>query len=327
MDHLPLPKGKAHIRVPNLTAKHYTRGDGDFDGYPAGNGWTMVDLTGNDSFGRRSPAEVQSFFQSWLYFGCAIEVLAVSDVEVRQSDLLDESGQFLSTRRLRFFIRQWREAVEKMGDKINRTHVEWAMKTALILKRVSDFVDLYCLSYYVPQTAKRQELRSARSPLSELTWMAIIALGHTLMAAMIKFYHLQLSNHWGASPLLKRRLLYKGWCPLDIQRSLTDFGIDLHYYLAKKVRPEIHISHQGCTETACNARNVDRTTYQQRHVRGSGDCGGSVKSDISPVVEIITVGDVPICKWDPLRKQVDVVSSRLVKKGLSDPPFVAISHV
>ena len=203
------------------------------------------------------------------------------------------------------------------------------MKAALILKRVSDFVDLYCLPYYGSRAAaKMQESGDARAPLSELTWMSIIALGHTLTEAMISYYDIRRTgNHWGASPLLKRRLLRKGWCPMDVERSMTDIGIDGHYYLVRTARAEANISHEACTEKECKARDVDKMSCQQRHVQESGDCGGKVTTDIPSVVKIIKTGNLPVFKWDLMRKQLEVKSSRLVRRGIADPPFVAISHV
>jgi len=270
---------------------------------------------------------VQSFFQNWLYFGCAIEVLAIPGIEVRQSDLLDETCRFVSTRRLPRLIRRWREKVDQLGGKASRTHIEWAMKTALILKQVSDFVDVYCLPYYGARATARPE--GTPSPVSELTWMSIIAMGHTLGEAMIAYYKIvRTGNHWGASRLLKRRLLNKGWCPMDVERSMTDIGIDGHYYLARMERTEANISHKYCSESECTARNVDRDTYQQKHVRRSGDCGGEVKADVPTVVEIIkTPGHVPVFRWDPRRKELEIKSSHMIRRGSSDPPFVAISHV
>ena len=41
---------------------------------------------------------------------------------------------------------------------------------------------------------------------------------------------------------------------------------------------------------------------QQRHVRGSGDCGGNAKSDFSLVVKAINAGDVPVCIWNPTKE-------------------------
>ncbi|KAK7421971.1 hypothetical protein QQZ08_009692 [Neonectria magnoliae] len=98
MDHFLLPEGKAHLRVPNLTTQEYIRGDGDFKGYPSRMKWR------ENSFGGRRREQLQAFFQSWLFFGCAIEVLAIAHVKAEQADFLDETGQYVSTRQLSRFL-------------------------------------------------------------------------------------------------------------------------------------------------------------------------------------------------------------------------------
>ena len=89
MDHFPLPKDKQHIRVPNATFEEYSHGDGGFLAYPNDKLWSQEELLGERSFGGRSPTSVQAFFQTWLYFGCVIEVLKITGVESTKDDFLD----------------------------------------------------------------------------------------------------------------------------------------------------------------------------------------------------------------------------------------------
>ncbi|OTB03161.1 hypothetical protein M426DRAFT_180611 [Hypoxylon sp. CI-4A] len=325
MDHFPLPKGKAHLRVPNLTTEVYTQGDGGFGGYPGRMNWTWGDIEGQNSFGQRSKEDVQAFFQNWLFFGCAIEVLAVGHVKAEQADFLDNTGKYVSTRRLPHLIRKWKK-VDRLGGKGSSTHIRRAMKTAGILKRVSDFVDRYCIPY--PGRNVRGQGRS-QSPVSDLTWTSIIALGHTLTQAMLTYYGIvRTGNHWGASPLLKRRLLANGWCPMDVERSMSDMGIDGHYYLARLNPPEDHISHSNCSKNECAARNVDKDTYEQKHVSKPGDCSGPIMVDLGIVVKIIeTPGYVPVFRWDPNKKRLSVAWSQMIGRGVANPPYVTISHV
>lgn len=292
-------------------------------------GWSPEHVAGQNSFGGRPPADVEAFFQSWLYFGCAIEVLAISGIAAQPSDLLDADRRFVSTRQLPFLIRQWRQKVIQINDKNSPVHIEWAMKTALILKKVSSFVDTYCLPYYGPQiAAEMRKSRNAKSPLPEKIWISIIALGHTLMEAMISYYDIRRTgNHWGASSMLRNRMLRKGWCPMDVERSLTDMGIDGHYYVAKMPNSEVNISHESCTKDECLARNIDEYTYKQRHVQKEGDCGGMKEVDMTLLIRIIKSGEVPVFTWESVTKELKINSSRFVKRGVSDPAYIAISHV
>lgn len=96
MDHFPLPPGKGHIRIPNMTPNNYIRGIAGFEGHPTTQTWSAGDIAGQNSFGNRS-SEVEAFFQRWLYFGSAIEVFAISGVELKASDLLDSDRRYVST--------------------------------------------------------------------------------------------------------------------------------------------------------------------------------------------------------------------------------------
>ncbi|KAF3930992.1 hypothetical protein ABW20_dc0100680 [Dactylellina cionopaga] len=333
MEHFILPKGKLHLRIPNLTFDTYTRSDVDWNDYPASKGWKQEDLDGEAKFGGRQPADVQSFFQSWLYFGTAIEVLAIAGIDIQQSDFLDDTGSFVSTRKLPMIFREWEQKVketkvQKDGDgKISSQ----AYKTALILKRVYDFAEIHC----IPRNSTIQNLikledpdRSTISPVTELTWISILALGHSLMLAMTRLYDIKRTgSQWAASKLLKAQLINDGWCPADVERATRDLNIDGHYYLASMKVSEGNITHQNCTFQSCNARNVDAATYQQIHVGGPGDCDGEVMVDTSTVIKIISDGMVPVFQWDSKTRELKATAASMLKKGRSNPAYVALSHV
>ena len=60
--------------------------------YPDRKGWSSSELMGKKDFGGRSQNEVQSFFQTWLYFGLIISIFKIGlGVEFRTQDFLRES--------------------------------------------------------------------------------------------------------------------------------------------------------------------------------------------------------------------------------------------
>ncbi|EPS45971.1 hypothetical protein H072_21 [Dactylellina haptotyla CBS 200.50] len=329
MEHFLLPKGKRHLLIPNHTTNEYTNDGSGFGSYPSRMGWTPEDISGANGFGGRTKSEVEAFFQSWLYFGCIVEVFAVVGIQVQQSDFVDENGQFVSTRLLPFFIRQWRKKVQEIGAKDSPENMKSSMKIGIILHSVADFIDKYCLPYSGTRKSYMDSVApSAKSPLSDLIWMSVIALGHTLMAALIQFYDIRRTgNHWGASRLLKKRLLRNGWCPSDIEKCMTDFGIDGHYYLSRCTMKEQNLTHKDCDKFYCRARQVNETTYEPKHVRGKDDCSGHIWIDTHLVASIIKDGKVPVFKWDSSTKTVEIAGSNLLRRGYASPPFVAISHV
>lgn len=329
MDHFPIPAGKGHIRVPNKTTEDYVRGEGGFDGYPARKRWAEDDVMGKNSFGKRPPEVIQAFFQNWLYFGCIIEVLAITGIEAKKSDFLDSEQQMVTTRKLPSFLRKWRQIVKQ--EKEEAHIIDWAMRTDLILRKVSNFVNFYCLPYASGGERISEDIRKERnatSPLSEKIWMSIIALGHTLMEGMLFYYDIRrTANNWGASTMLKRRMLKNGWCPMDVQRSLTDMGIDGHYYIAKLSNPQGLDLHKRCSDYQCIAQDIDEKQYKIQHVREDNDCDGLIELDITRLIKIIESENTPVVTWNPSTKMLKVVPSKTQKRGVSTPPYVAISHV
>ncbi|RVX75976.1 hypothetical protein B0A52_00333 [Exophiala mesophila] len=330
MNHLPLPQGKGHIRIPNLTRSDYTSGEGRFHGFPTRQGWSIQQLEDIHSLAGRPGADVSipEFFQNWLFFGCAIEVFSISGVVVSQSDLLDNERQHVDTRRLPSLIRQWRQRAQQTGGKNSATIIQWATKTALILKKVSDYVDLYCIPYSDSKRGRQiLQHRHPNLPLPEKVWVSIIALGHTLTEAMLSIYGIvRTGSKWGSSSLLKQKMLNRGWCPMDVQRSLRDMGVDGHYYIAKSSNLEVNISHDRCTQSQCFARNIDEVTYQQKHCCESGKCN-MVLVDEALLCKIIDAGQVPVCSWDQSKTRLSLKPSTIEKRGSSSLPFLAISHV
>lgn len=88
--------------------------------------------------------------------------------------------------------------------------------------------------------------------------------------------------------------------------------MDGHYYLSRMERMEGHISHEGCSERACTARNVDWETYRQRHVCGDGWC--EVREvDVEAVVRFTEEGNVPVVEWDAAGGKLTVTRPKMAR--------------
>lgn len=105
MDHLLRPEGVENfIKVTyNARESEYYDGKG-FMGFHKRRGWTEQDLLGENNFGGRSSEDVERFFQTWLFFGMAIEVLKAAGISVQTEDFLrsepGSSGHIINTERL-----------------------------------------------------------------------------------------------------------------------------------------------------------------------------------------------------------------------------------
>ena len=114
---------------------------------------------------------------------------------------------------------------------------------------------------------------------------------------------------------------------MDVERSLTDMGIDGHYYIAKMQISEVNVLHNLCTKDQCLAWNIDEETYRQKHVREECDCGGMKVVDTALLTAIIERDEIPVFSWDQVYRKLNITSSHMVRRGVSHPAYVAISHV
>ncbi|KAJ6452250.1 hypothetical protein C8R45DRAFT_916262 [Mycena sanguinolenta] len=322
MDHFTIPDETVHIRVPFRCTELYD--GGDFFEYPTRKGWTKDELLGRHGFGNRTSAEVEAFFQTWLYFGTLISVFQLNGIEVRAEEFIatdEQSGQVIVTtaEALPRGLEEWRMngTIDKESKAVNRT--------IAILKRVATYIDRYC------GVEGREFEGSMRAPTNAIPWpvapeiaMSIIALGFVFTAAIRDIYEISIFEMgWGGSPLIKSKLLNAGWCPLDVRRIFSDFGIDGHYYLALAKFPHDISLHSGCTERACVARKVDEKTYVTPHLH-TGKCQEDVATP--DVVEIIKNGGIPVLSW--VRDNGAGHSGFIAEDARkSELPFVAISHV
>ncbi|KAF3251998.1 hypothetical protein TWF128_006842 [Orbilia oligospora] len=330
MEHLPLPRGKKHLKIPNLALETYTRKkDVPWADYPQSRGWTSEQLRGDDNFGGRSTAEVQSFFQVWLYFGTVIEVLAIVGVHTKYSDFLDPTGKFVSTRKLPGFILKWKEKVgyESPESAISPKKLsDFTAKICRILKTVNNLIQIY------NESKNGTSQKPSVVPVTELTWISMNSLYHALTLAMCEFHETPgHSGHlWASSNLLKSHILMKGWCPSDVEAMMEDLSIDGHYYIASldtRIGEE-NISHDICTPKVCKARTVNPSTYRQVHSPPcTGDCNGSIATDVQSVMEIVEKGQVPVHRWDPVARALKVKGADMLRRGKAEPSYIVLSHV
>ncbi|KAF3165733.1 hypothetical protein EYR41_000453 [Orbilia oligospora] len=330
MEHLPLPRGKKHLKIPNLALETYTRKkDVPWADYPQSRGWTSEQLRGDDNFGGRSTAEVQSFFQVWLYFGTVIEVLAIVGVHTKYSDFLDPTGKFVSTRKLPGFILKWKEKVgyESPESAISPKKLsDFTAKICRILKTVNNLIQIY------NESRNGTSQKPSVVPVTELTWISMNSLYHALTLAMCEFHETpgHSGHFWASSNLLKSHILMKGWCPSDVEAMMEDLSIDGHYYIASLDTRigEGNISHDICTPKVCKARTVNPSTYRQVHNPPcTGDCNGSIATDVQSVMEIVEKGQVPVHRWDPVARVLKVKGADMLRRGKAEPSYIVLSHV
>ncbi|KAI6094437.1 hypothetical protein EDD17DRAFT_1768587 [Pisolithus thermaeus] len=146
MDHLIHPAGASpYIIAPYGYTQNYD--GGDFFTYPGRKGWAE-DIENYD-FSRRTRAELNAFFQTWLFFGCLTEVPKVGGV---QSVARDCDSNALRT-------------------------------TRLILCTTFGFIDLICGTEENDHAFGEDHSMSPLIPLDPEIALSISALGSALLSA------------------------------------------------------------------------------------------------------------------------------------------------
>lgn len=317
MNHFALPVGKAHIKVPLLTNEGYETGPGGFHGFPTRLGYKdwSVDSTNFDF----------EFLQRWLWHGFIVEIFAIWDVKAEWTEFEDDIGENVSTEVLPEYMRRWRRKARRFRGSDSPEAISRIKRTAEILRLVSRLVERYNIPYNGSLTVPEPE---EWSPLPQSVWMSIIGLGHTFTQGLISYLDIRgLENRWPSSPLLRRRMMRKGWCRSDVHRITDELSIDGHYFLSKLDNPNTSLSHDKCTLNECVARNIDEDTYQNPHLRSVQDCRGYVAASVTKLSNIIEEGKVPVFRWDAKRRHLDIMATELYDGKPASLPYVCISHV
>ncbi|KAJ0421497.1 hypothetical protein BJY00DRAFT_323272 [Aspergillus carlsbadensis] len=373
MEHLPLPTGTSHyITAPyEAPPSAWFKQTQTFLSFPRSRGYTAENLRGGDSLSeedRNDPAgffkhsdgnlaSVEQFFQTWLFFGLAIDVLDLGNVSVSTEDFLKPAAvgtaRIVDTSKLPGFLVRWERNIRRddnRSDLFHELNVRFT-KAAEVLDRFcrlpspssSDERALYPLSTTKPRPW----------PVRDAIATTCIALVATLRQAAIRACGVEASvdgmDVWpvhARSPILKRRLERK-FCVADVASIQKQLPVDGLYFLAGSgssvggLDAEELDHHASCERAHClyeydGDMYVTRHTGDQYHVEGH--CPETLKygaqlgpergqKDWSDALRKILDKDdvVPIALWNKGRKEVWSVEYHC--EGTRKPDYVAISHV
>lgn len=340
MEHYLAPEGTEPIDIPYIGSLEYD--GGDFLTYPQRKGWSENELNGEQSFGNRSPAEVEAFFQAWLYFGCLISVFAVIGVEVKTSDFIRETDtreKFITTSQLTRLLQGWvdkemlKEEFEKqlhsehpqdLDELIAAISLRENSKKSIdaIVHRVEYFVQKYC-SAEAQERAETFKNAPPFWPISPRIAMSIMAVAEPLSRVAGKIYDGSglAMGKWGSSSFLNERMQDAGWCPREIPIFDINTSIDSAYYFASYQCPDRMFHHEECTKQQCHAKNVDVSRYQTRHVTEECDCAFEPAPE--EVKKLVKANQIPIVSWRDGKLTVEKYDDQAEVKT----KYVAISHV
>ncbi|KAI5990026.1 hypothetical protein F5J12DRAFT_863356 [Pisolithus orientalis] len=359
MDHLILPDGASpYIIVPYKCTESYD--GGDFLTYPERKGWTK-DIEDYD-FSRRTPAELNAFFQTWLFFGCLTEVLKAGRLQVDMSDFIDTTSNTVTTKKLPQLIVQWRSLwptskgvakackcrstqniapyEEGCGRKrcwqsVVRDRNSSALRTTrMILRTVFRFIDLICGIKGNDTGVDEDQAVPPITPLDPEIALSISALGSTLLNASNVVYECRFEElGWGGTAIMKERFQQANWCPSRIAMTIFRIGIEGLYFCAANPMKEAG-DHSKCSTRRCVAQTVDEDHYPTRHVPGcSCEATGVPLEELLDIIRQGDEGHTPVVTWAegtdglPGRAVISDASAVNLLPNSNVCRYVAISHV
>ncbi|RDW91443.1 hypothetical protein BP5796_02608 [Coleophoma crateriformis] len=332
MEHLPpVLEPYQPLYVPYIADHDY---DADqFSTYPHRQGWDIESLQAGN-FQGRSPAEVASFLQAWLYFGMMSEVTKLeidSDAFVRVDDV---GKKWLTTEKLPELLQNFRKKVEE--DRAKEDKVE------IFEQRNARIYDCFKLSRSVWQAITALQ----NNPLPDEIAFAIHILAITLQVGCTEICGLgrgavyptdvtmqpgyrvvpwETDMHWRIipNPFAENRMIQQGWCPSIVEQVRVSFNILGQYYVSLLGPPKRKMDHTGCAkgERDCQAfKNV--TGKQNTHLRDGCSCQ-SIYVNSQSLEAIIAQKDIPVLCFDAESKTLEVIAIGS-RPGLE---YTAISHV
>ena len=335
MEHLQIHDSDLKIEIPLVGTMEYD--GGEFDSYPKRQGWDEEAIFTQRDFSHASSAVVETFFQTWLYFGFLICTFRIVGIPVQTADFLSTSSEgkkIITTQRLPRYIQQWREQYEsaKVRDGRDTKDEHWS-NILKILRIVYDYASRYCNEYSKKFNNKSASLPSSQAyPISPQVSLSIIALGQAITSAATTIYKIpqaDLQMPWGTSSFLRKRLCDVGWCPKDISMlsDPRDASLELQYHLTTVPYSRASIDHLRCTKLECSGERVDTNHYITQHV--SSDCQCETLDVEENVLDVLRQGGMPLVSFRTCGSQgfptVDVVDYK-AQSQISNK-YVAISHV
>ena len=256
--------------------------------------------------------ELESFFQTWLFFGLLHEIL----------------GDLCSPQE---FIRTSQEAPNKVISTLNLISITETWVSRVIN---GDIVTTYehlaeCLR--VTYAA----LRAVNPTFDQRIKLSIASTGELLEYAVNKAFHIENMARDNKCPASWRMLIDEapwtesmraaGWCPSQIFILCQGaFSIQSLYYFTALRQPESPSRHQSCSKYKCVAYQNNLERYTTQHCTSDCKCE-ELSIDNGAVEDILLKGEIPLLRIVPGQSLADL-SLEIISSQTSSP-YVALSHV
>jgi len=274
------------------------------------------------SFVRVEPGVYQSFFQTWLYFGCLREVSQIIQLPLSTTHFIgrmSDGTEIVTSVGLNDYLDRWRDR-ELARPRGNEAAQRRQIRIEEVLRKMRRMLR-------GPLQKFRRFLASALGPDSPttLSWtniaLSIAALGYTFLQASDRIYgplDSPTKPAWGVQWALRERLANSHWCRALMAKFLADQRIDLCLFVGSIPFPRRFEDHDQCTDAICRGRIAKSMTYKTAHV--AEGCACRTWEMDSSAAEIVRAGGVPLATWSD-EKGLKVVECQ------PNMVYIAISHV
>lgn len=342
MDILPLPHKPTSptAKVPYVCTERY---DGlAFLTYPARKGRPEIvtptsppgqDFVMHEKAHPTPNNELESFYQTWLYFGLLCEFLGINE---------DSPG----------LVRKDEDVTrEQVLDAVYQLFVssEDGQKTVTSLPILWSSLELW--KWEGDEKTRKVRCRHLFQCLRITSWMLIHLLGdfnprvRYSIAALAEFFNFNLGTivlssgwkdvqtyfaPWASGVITKgvhNRMIGAGWCPSAIEEAKARYnGLQTYNIICKIEKSKPPRDHSRCTKQMCVNYQIDPSDYGLSHAEEGCTCT-TLEVDSDAVTEVLMIGEssLPLLKivlGDDLEDlRIDLVPSS------PETPYVALSHV
>ncbi|KAM0820108.1 putative Heterokaryon incompatibility domain-containing protein [Seiridium cardinale] len=357
MDHLPTPID-GERPVVHFYAHHRNYSPKDFYRIPHEYEYDdFEDLLENGLREGMDPSDASQFLQSWLFFGL-LSIFLGKDINCE--DFAGNSGENLSTKKLRQHLQTWAGQLEtsKDEDYLYKHNMQY-IQASMALESTRKFVWKH-LSFKLmgkddfPQVEDESKLinptltlssNSVHEGLDPLLTLSIASLGELLQEELWKhLLHLHKEHPklfrnssvegerlWGASKWCRQQMQSRKWCPRDIRRLETTMqSVNRIYYTCVMEVSRPGLNHAVCTMWKCNANRKESVTFlDAKHFHRDSKRNCEMKAKQLPEIQVINIineGKTPFVKWTD-HGQLELIPIDLEDdKSLPPSGYGALSH-
>jgi len=290
----------------------------------------------NDDDDNYDDDDLDCFIQTWLFFGCLIEIFGIVGIPVHESDFIRDK-KYITTAKLPKLIEEWKAREESssegsalLSEGHAERHPEWEghaktkagryLLITTVLEKVQSIVKENCYGE-IGSFGPNPRVWGVDDSVS----VSIMALGCALKNAASSIYNPDMPRTrqlWGTSDILTKRFNNGAWCRGEQNTLMNIAEIDGIYYFGSLNSPRAlsKENHANCIQDSCVA-TIDTANYKSQHAKKCRDCECEMLGNPVAAAAIVKQNAIPLVTWTGSELKVVKYNAE------SKPKYLAISHV